>query len=842
MVKRHSTTRNNEPLFRPVQEMNDFGGTPGNVSDLETCIRMCEQAPPAERPTIYRILQSTITRDPKSYAVIGNLTEFSSALMAFWESKYGHVNALAKKNPSSVVEPELLRATLNSPPGFQAPCPRAEGTLEARPLIIQDTEFLSSRMHQWAPAYQPVALQSLGQRMPHQFPEESLRKFKFEVPETDEDEEEEDPGKNPITRITIRLARTVITTIIADYHQPSDGVSAIAAIIVDATHQASAVNDRTIKRMDTNTDQQQNFLVIHEVVQNVRVFIFFMNYLYLRMRRRVMSGDDRTIRYSLKEKVSKQLEHMHNLVNLDDVTCLDHLQMNRNTFGRLCFLLENVGGLVPTRHVQVPEQVAMFLGILEHHTKNRIVKYNFKRLGYTISKHFNAVLKALLKLHNILLVKPQPIADDSTNDRWKYFKGCLGTLDGTYIPVKVLQSDKARYKNKKGNVTVNMLAVCDQNMNYVYVLTGWEGFSADSRVLRDAITRPNGLKVPTDMPYDPLESTIPEDWTDNASHVQLDEDFIDQNQLKMSGRKRTIGGENKSDKTRRIWTLREEQELIVALKEAVARGWKCDNGFRTGYLGLLEQHMLQAIPGNDLKAEPHIISKIHVWKKNYGSLSTMLSRSGFGWNESTHTIEVDSDEIWSNYIKTDNNARTMRSKSWPFYKDWCEIFGKDRATGEYAETFSTQDLLHKDEESLHTSTGNDYVQFTSSNQDEEVGDDFMSMSREGTSSNTKVKDKGQKRKSLNSLDDRFLDLMNVFCEKTDSRMGELVQRIGFEHDASLSRKKVYEALGNMNHLTDEEQIYVAKSLCNNTKDLDLFFSLPDEKKVVMVRMILSGKI
>ncbi|KAH6838205.1 hypothetical protein C2S53_013328 [Perilla frutescens var. hirtella] len=147
------------------------------------------------------------------------------------------------------------------------------------------------------------------------------------------------------------------------------------------------------------------------------------------------------------------------------------------------------------RHVQLPEQVAMFLSILAHHAKNRIVKSNFNQSGCTISKHFNAVLKAL-KLHSILLIKPQFVADDSTNDRWKYFKGCLGALDDTYIPVKVLQSDKARYRNRKDNVTVNMLVVCDQNMNYVYVLTGWEGSAADSRVLRDAINRSNGLKVP----------------------------------------------------------------------------------------------------------------------------------------------------------------------------------------------------------------------------------------------------------------------------------------------------------------------------------------------------------
>ncbi|KAL8556683.1 hypothetical protein ACS0TY_004218 [Phlomoides rotata] len=33
-------------------------------------------------------------------------------------------------------------------------------------------------------------------------------------------------------------------------------------------------------------------------------------------------------------------------------------------------------------------------------------------------------------------------------------------------------------------------------MKFVYVLTGWEGSAADSRVLRNAVTRNSGLKVP----------------------------------------------------------------------------------------------------------------------------------------------------------------------------------------------------------------------------------------------------------------------------------------------------------------------------------------------------------
>ncbi|XP_027347986.1 uncharacterized protein LOC113859398 [Abrus precatorius] len=38
-------------------------------------------------------------------------------------------------------------------------------------------------------------------------------------------------------------------------------------------------------------------------------------------------------------------------------------------------------------------------------------------------------------------------------------------------------------------------------MNFVYVLSGWEGSTSDSRVLRDAIARHNGFKVPTGSYY-----------------------------------------------------------------------------------------------------------------------------------------------------------------------------------------------------------------------------------------------------------------------------------------------------------------------------------------------------
>ncbi|CAA0831884.1 Unknown protein, partial [Striga hermonthica] len=79
--------------------------------------------------------------------------------------------------------------------------------------------------------------------------------------------------------------------------------------------------------------------------------------------------------------------------------------------------------------------------------------------------------------------------------------GCLGALDGTYINVRVPSKDRGRYKNRKGQVSVNVLGACDRNMNFVYMLCGWEGSAADNRVLRDAITRENSLRVPNGQYY-----------------------------------------------------------------------------------------------------------------------------------------------------------------------------------------------------------------------------------------------------------------------------------------------------------------------------------------------------
>lgn len=80
-----------------------------------------------------------------------------------------------------------------------------------------------------------------------------------------------------------------------------------------------------------------------------------------------------------------------------------------------------------------------------------------------------------------------PPASRISNDKYKtYFADCLGALDGTHIDVHVSPADQPRYRNRKGHLTQNVLAVCDFDMRFTYVLAGWEGSAHDTAVWRDA--------------------------------------------------------------------------------------------------------------------------------------------------------------------------------------------------------------------------------------------------------------------------------------------------------------------------------------------------------------------
>ena len=77
------------------------------------------------------------------------------------------------------------------------------------------------------------------------------------------------------------------------------------------------------------------------------------------------------------------------------------------------------------------------------------------------------------------------------------FKDCVVAIDDTHIPATVDGREISRYRNYHGKISQNVLAACTLICNLsTYIFNGWEGSAHDSKVLNDAISRPNGHKVP----------------------------------------------------------------------------------------------------------------------------------------------------------------------------------------------------------------------------------------------------------------------------------------------------------------------------------------------------------
>lgn len=185
---------------------------------------------------------------------------------------------------------------------------------------------------------------------------------------------------------------------------------------------------------------------------------------------------------------------MSEVLSGEDDVCREMFRMDKHVFHKLCDTLRQKCMLRDTAGVMIEEQLAIFLNIIGHNERNRVIQERFQHSGETISRHFNNVLKAIKSLSREFLQCPPystPPEIFKSNRFYPYFKDCIGVIDSMHLPAHVPAKDQSRFRNKKGFLSQNVLAACTFDLQFIFIYPGWEGSAADSRVLRAVLDDPD---------------------------------------------------------------------------------------------------------------------------------------------------------------------------------------------------------------------------------------------------------------------------------------------------------------------------------------------------------------
>ncbi|MQM06448.1 hypothetical protein Taro_039269, partial [Colocasia esculenta] len=180
---------------------------------------------------------------------------------------------------------------------------------------------------------------------------------------------------------------------------------------------------------------------------------------------------------------------------------LEEEEMYDAVFTSLRNLLVNKSLIRDLRDVSDSQQLTMFLYVVGHGVPTGVLMEHFQHSSQTINHYVNKLAFALASLKEEYILQPTLINEINPhiagNERfYPFFKNAIGALDGTHIPANLSIEDHPRFRNRKQQITQNVMSVVSFDGLFVYACVGWEGSAPNMKVLRWAVSREE-LVVPT---------------------------------------------------------------------------------------------------------------------------------------------------------------------------------------------------------------------------------------------------------------------------------------------------------------------------------------------------------
>jgi hypothetical protein len=142
-------------------------------------------------------------------------------------------------------------------------------------------------------------------------------------------------------------------------------------------------------------------------------------WLFIRFRR--LSRSRRGITYGpLSARDEERNMNLRFIYHSDDRRCVELLRMRKAPFFQLCDLFRNRSLLRDSIHNTIEEQVAMFLLVVGHNQRFRVLTPVFRRSLETISRYFYKVLYVVGELRNDMILPPSTVVPPKINNSMKW--------------------------------------------------------------------------------------------------------------------------------------------------------------------------------------------------------------------------------------------------------------------------------------------------------------------------------------------------------------------------------------------------------------------------------------
>ncbi|KAI8529300.1 hypothetical protein RHMOL_Rhmol12G0214500 [Rhododendron molle] len=327
--------------------------------------------------------------------------------------------------------------------------------------------------------------------------------------------------------------------------------------------------------------------------------------------------------------------------------------------------------------------------------------------------------------------------------------------------------------------------------------------------------------------------------------------------------------EGPSKKPHKTWRQTEEDTLLKVMINELSEKWKwpAENGFRPGFFTHCEVELAKVLPNANIKANPHIDSKVRYWKQTYHKILDITGLSGMSWDHTNKRIVVDDPTVWAEYEKAyPKKAKGMNMKPFPMFDDWVVLFGKDRATGEGAEdpeqmampdVFGGPDDVYMphfgpefDGSFLNETPSTPTLTPTRPNSTPPASTSPTSTPHRSLPTATPrptsapanpAPKKGRKRTRMGDEEESMHANLNKFLQDSSSHMGEMVNSMAYEKDLSKRREKVQTELGKLN-ITLIQKFKLSAVICQEEQRVDNFYGCKEEERQEYVEAILNGEI